>query len=126
MDEDDPDDPEDDLDDGLDEAQRLLWVGYAPVYERAPEILPRYERPVPDFRDLLRPGWDRAPEPHPRVPPYERFRCDHCHRSFYSPIDDADAEDEYWHTFGVEAPLNERLTLCEGCYDKAMALRGGA
>jgi hypothetical protein len=120
MDEDDADDPDDGLDDGLDEVQRILWHGYAPVYHRAPEILPLYEGYA-----IRRPRRRPPAPPNPRVVrtvrDYTEFRCDHCRVLYRSPVDDADAEDEYWHTFGVHAPLAERLTLCEGCWDQAMA-----
>jgi hypothetical protein len=105
-------------DDALDELQELLWHGYVPERYRRSETEERNIHLAQINRLHAR---KRQPEP-PQAPQrqeYVRFRCEGCGRRMWSPIDDETAEKEYRATFG-EAATDDRLTLCERCFDEAM------
>jgi hypothetical protein len=125
----------------LEEIQKLLWRGYVPErYPRHdwyvyPPITGFYHPPLKSMRK----GWSEikrkappktkrrvVPKRKPRriVPQYSLFRCDSCKREFRSVIAEAEADAAYRETFGPKAP-DERLAVCEECYDRMMKeLRG--
>jgi hypothetical protein len=110
-------------DDDLEDIQRIVWRGYTP------ERYPRHDwyvyPPGPSVPHMatatakLMPK-DLKPKPKKKVVlQYSQFRCDLCNRWFRSITDEAEAEADYHETFGPTAS-DERLALCEQCYNKAM------
>ena len=133
-------------DEALEELQVLLWRGYVPEPYARKEwsiftggegqwhtwISPRQQAELEaKWQDERRTAW-RPPTPKPKPEPtgkthpwitpppdYEQFQCAHCRRWFLAAIEMVDAHEEYFATFGPDAPVNP-VALCEPCFDIAM------
>jgi hypothetical protein len=142
-------------DEDLDEAERIVWQGYVPpayvsvvppgeLWARVRGEVPRRHDQAPDLArhrqrrlrdrgkiraaDVQAPGMERPSML--RLKGFSQFRCAHCKRWFLTETDEATAEAEYQAAqaaAGVEAvPVEDRLTLCEPCYDRVVARLSGA
>jgi hypothetical protein len=135
-------------DEELEELQNLLWRGYQPEpYRRhdldlyspldrpiwhwhvSPKELKaaeaeraeRYaeqERQLDEWRTGVRAGRTGV-EKYRTVEQWSEFRCDNCRRKFRSVSDEAEIDADYRETFGENA-TQERLAVCEKCYDLLM------
>ena len=95
----------------LENIQRILWRGYTP--ERYPRRDWYVYPPMPSVPH-------RSPKKKPKtVLQYSVFRCDGCERTFRSIIPEEQADKAYHETFGPAA-TEDRLALCEDCYNRAM------
>ena len=100
-------------DDDLEDLQRILWRGYVP------KPYPRHDWHVVAPGLSLPPPY-RKPKKRPKtVLQYSVFRCDGCEQTFRSIIPEEEADKAYHETFGPAA-TEERLALCEDCYNRAM------
>ena len=139
-------------DDELDEIQCILWKGYTPpafVSDTPPNWL--YPAAHGEQHRLLepydRPGWGAellriaeinarteaamaralagAAKPRMSWPAgYSQFQCAHCRRWFLAPQTEEQTDAEFVATFG-DVPKENRIALCEPCYDKAVAALPG-
>jgi hypothetical protein len=141
-------------DDELDEIQCILWKGYTPppfvpetppnwLYPCAngetPRLLEWYNRPtwpaeqlrIAEIQARTEAAIARALAPRGAAKPrltwpagYSQFQCAHCRRWFLAPQTEEETDAEFVASFG-DIPKENRIALCEPCYDRAVAALPG-